>query len=81
MIFILGERSQYVPLGFDCLFFTMWRSMESRLFFLVVLTLKVNPWYSCKLKYERDSWEALSNSLYILRVLRERVFVRYVWVH
>ena len=48
----------------------------SKVFFLVVLTLKLRPWESCRVQYERASWEALMNLLYIIRYLRESLFVQ-----
>ena len=45
---------------------------------LVVLTLKLRPWESRKVKDERPLRESPRKPLYILRELRDRVFVRYV---
>ena len=40
------------------------------------LTVKLRPWESCRVQYERASWEALMNLLYIIRYLRESLFVQ-----
>ena len=48
---------------------------------LVVLAVKLWPWESQKVQDEKDSWEAPRNPLYILRGMRDRVFMRYVGVH
>ena len=42
---------------------------------MVILMVKVQPWESRKVQYERASWDAPRNPLYNLWVMRERVYV------
>ena len=42
---------------------------------IVVLTVKMWPWKPHKVQDERDSWDAPRKPIYILRDMKERVFV------
>ena len=80
MLMIISERSRCVPLGCDLSLLIICRLMRSRLFLLVVLTVKVLPWELCRVQDEGGLWDAPKNTLYIFRVLRERLFVNSVGV-